>query len=43
MRKLFLIFCSSVVLTAAVAVVGVTHAKDDGLYATVSTPVSQPA
>jgi|EndMetStandDraft_4_1072995.scaffolds.fasta_scaffold619795_1 hypothetical protein len=39
MRKLFLIFCSSVVLTAVVSLVGMTNAKDDGLYATLSRTV----
>ena len=39
MRKLFLIFCSSVVLTTALALVGMTNAQDDGLYATLSRTV----
>ena len=39
MRKLFLIFCSAVVLTSVVSLVGMTHAQDNGLYATVSAAV----
>ena len=39
MRKLFLIFCSSVVLTTALAVAGLSSAHDDDLYTTVSRTV----
>ena len=39
MRKLFLIFCSSVVLSTALAVAGLSNAHDDGLYTTVSRTV----
>lgn len=39
MRKLFLIFCSSVVLTAVVSLVGMTSAHDDDLFTTVSRTV----
>jgi hypothetical protein len=39
MRKLFLIFCSSVVLTTAIAVVTMTNGQDDGLYTTLSRTV----
>lgn len=38
MRKLFLIFCSSVVLSTALALVGMTNAQDSSLYATLSRP-----
>jgi hypothetical protein len=36
MRKLFLIICSSLVLTTALAVAGPSTAHDDGLFTTVS-------
>jgi len=39
MRKLFLIFCASAVLSAALAVTGLSQARDDGLYATLSRDV----
>lgn len=39
MRKLFLIFCSSVVLTTALALAGMTNARDNSLYATLSHTV----
>ncbi len=39
MRKLFLIFCSSLVLTTALAVAGLSSAHDDGLFTTVSRTV----
>jgi hypothetical protein len=39
MRKLFLIICSSLVLTTALAVAGLSTAHDDGLFTTVSRNV----
>ncbi|MDB5470358.1 MAG: hypothetical protein JWR84_1918 [Caulobacter sp.] len=39
MRKLFLIFCSSMVLTTALAVAGLSSAHDNSLYTTVSRSV----
>lgn len=39
MRKLFLIFCSSLVLTTALAVAGLSTAHDDGLFTTVSRSI----
>ncbi len=39
MRKLVLIFCTSLVLTTALAVVGVSTANDDSLFTTVSQTV----
>lgn len=39
MRKLFLIFCSSLVLTTSLAVAAFSSAHDDSLYTTVSRGV----
>ena len=39
MRKLFLIFCSSLVLTTALAIAGFSAGHDDGLYTTLSRTV----
>jgi len=39
MRKLFLIFCSSLVLSTALAVTALSDARDTGLYATLSRDV----
>lgn len=36
MRKLFLIFCSAVVLTTSITVVGLSGARDHSLFTTVS-------
>ncbi len=39
MRKLFLIFCSSLVLTTALAVAGLSNAHDNRLFTTLSHTV----
>lgn len=39
MRKLFLIFCSAVVLSTALAVTVLSDTRDDSLYATLSRDV----